>query len=267
MYIFSAIIETNLALAMGVMFLFLVLAGELGYRLGRRHRVTRPVTEGERGNISTLVAGMLTLVAFILGLTISFATSRYETRRDLVKEEANAIGTAWLRAGIVEGPHGEAMVRLIEDYTKVRLAYVTADDGVDVTPLVQRTSALQNEIWAHAREVARTAPNPVSVSLIAALNDMIDLSLSQRFAFASRVPLYLIWAIVLGSLLGIGAMEYQFGISGKRQTLLSLVLLLMWSGAIMLIIDLNRPRLGVLRVDERPLTWTIQGFAPIPPPK
>ncbi|MGE0415485.1 MAG: hypothetical protein AB7O80_01660 [Acetobacteraceae bacterium] len=261
----QSIVETSFLLAIVVLFAILLGAGEIGYRMGRLRRASRALTEGERSNIGTLVAGMLTLVAFFLGITLSLAQSRFETRHDLVTSEANAIGTAWLRAGLFDGPDATAMVRLIEEYAKVRLAYLSAPQDSDLEAIRTRTSSLQNRIWAHGREIAIRTPTPISASLIASLNEMFDLSLSQRHAFASRVPIYLIWAILLGSIMGIGAMEYQFGVSGRRQTLLTVLMLLMWTGSVMLIVDLNRPRLGALRIDTRPLVWTIESFSPAPP--
>ena len=255
---------TQVVVALGLPTLWLLLlalligTGEIGFRLGRWRAAA--VNETERGHTSTLVAGMLTLLAFSLGLSISFAQNRYETRRDLVMNEANAIGTAWLRAGVVEGADGERMQRLLEDYTRVRLAYVTASAQDDLPAMVARTTALQNEVWGVARDVARRAPTPISASLIAALNDMIDLSLSQRFAFISRVPPYLVWSMLFGSLLSMGALKYNLGLAGSRHFLLSTLLVMMWTGAMILVVDFNRPRVGALRVDPSPLIWTLEGF-------
>jgi hypothetical protein len=260
------LVETSLALAWAFIFVVALIVGEVGYRCGRYRAARHTASDSERGTIGTLVAAMVTLLAFALGLTISFAQSRFETRRDLVMQEANEIGTAWLRAGLFEAPEGPRMQRLLEDYTRVRLTYVRATDLTEVPSLWARTIALQNEIWAEATTVIRRRPDPVATPLMAALNEMIDLSLSQRFAFASRVPLYLMWTILAGSLLSIGAMKFQFGIVGSRQPTLTVLLLFMWTGAIALIADLNRPRLGWIMVDPAPLVWTIEGFGPGTPP-
>src|SRR3712207_1874890 len=106
-------------LPLGALLLALLLASnEIGYRLGRRRAAQR--TEAQETNMGMLTTGMLGLLAFTLGLTISIAESRYEARRDLVVTEANAIGTAWLRAGFVRGPEGAEIRRELEDYTRVR---------------------------------------------------------------------------------------------------------------------------------------------------
>ena len=109
-------------------------------------------------------------------------------------------------------------------------------------------------------------PSPVTTAMMTALNEMFDAELAERFAFDSRVPLTLSWMLICGALLAIGAMGYQFGLTGDRHPLLVSLMLVMWTGGMVLIADLNRPRLGAIRVDPAPLVWTIQGFtAPSPP--
>jgi hypothetical protein len=128
--------------------------------------------------------------------------------------------------------------------------------------LVARTTAIQGDIWQTIQIVAHRSPDSVTTALVNALNEMFDVSMSQRFAFASLVPAGIILGLYFGSLLSIGALGYQFGLAGKRQMVLSLLLLLMWSGGMLLVVDLNLPRLGSIAVDVAPLTWTIQGFPP-----
>jgi hypothetical protein len=72
--------------------------------------------------------------------------------------------------------------------------------------------------------------------------------------------------LLCGSLLAVGAMGYQFGLTEARHPVLVALLLAMWAGAMVLIVDLSRPRLGAIRVDPAPLIWTIQGFATASPP-
>lgn len=262
--IMGGLIETSLFLTWAVLFVILLVAGEVGYRSGRYRSRIAPVGDAERATIGTLVAAMSTLLAFALGLTISFAQSRFETRRDLVVQEANAIGTAWLRAGLFDAPEGPALRGLIESYTKTRLAYLVTTTRPGIAEILNRTNAQQTEIWREVNAIARKRADPLAASLIASVNDMIDLSMSQHFAFANRVPVYLLWAVLFGSMLSIGAMQFQFGVGERRQPVLSGLLLFMWTGAIILIIDLNRPRLGELQIDPAPLIWTIQGFGSAP---
>jgi hypothetical protein len=243
-----------------LLFLALSVACEGGFRFGfwRRRSVSR--ADDELTSTSTITAGMLALLAFMLGLTINFAQNRFEARRELVAVEANAIGTAWLRAKLVGGPDGEALAAQIADYAKTRLAFTRAGYNGPVDRLNDQTGMQQQKIWALATSVARTSPTPISATLINAVNDMIDASLSQRFAFETRVPGNMVEILVGGSLISIAALGYQLGLVGHRQPVLTSLLLLMWTGGIVMTVDLNRPRLGNVRVETTPLEWTIEGF-------
>ena len=125
---------------------------------------------------------------------------------------------------------------------------------------------MQDQIWGLVQTVARRDPTTVTTAMIGAMNEMFDAALAQRFAFDGRVPRTLSWMLLCGSLLAIGAMGFQFGLTGTRQPVLVSLLLVMWTGGMVLIIDLNRPRLGAIRVDPAPLVWTIQGFTAASPP-
>jgi hypothetical protein len=242
-------------------FLSIALAGELGHRLGRRTVVNRPAKNDVASGISTLTAGMLGLLAFTLSLSIGFGQSRYEARRDLVLAEANAIGTAWLRTKLIDGDEGPAIAAKIEDYAKVRLGFTVAASDADAPALVARTNALQAEIWQTTQVVAHRSPTPVTAALVNALNEMFDLAASQQFAYERSVPAELMQALYVCALLSIGALGYQFGVAGsERQVVLGSLLLVMWTGGMLLLLDLSQPRRGDIRVDAAPLVRTIQGF-------
>jgi hypothetical protein len=258
--LFRGLLEFGLPLAAAAMFLLLTLAMEAGYLCGRRAVIKRSAKNEDASSVSTLTAGMLGLLAFTLSLSIGFAQNRYEARRNLVLAEANAIETAWLRTKLIDGNEGSVIAAKIEDYAKLQLDFTMAASDIDIPALVVRTNALQDDIWRAMQVVAHRTPNAVTTALVNALNDMFDLSASQRFAYVSGVPEALMLALYFGALLAIGALGYQFGLVGKRQVVLSSLLLLMWSGGMLLIVDLSQPRMGGIRVDVEPLVWTIQGF-------
>lgn len=237
----------------------LLLANELGFRIGRWRAIAR--AEAVESTMGMLTTGMLGLLAFTLGLTISIAESRYEARRDLVVAEANAIGTAWLRAGLVRGPEGAEIRRELEDYARIRLDYTRAGpDAAAEAALNAGTSAAQARIWALGQAATLRDPSPVMAGLVAALNETFNAALAQRFAYESRAPSHIQWLLLVGSLLSVGAIGLQLGLGPQRHLVLSVLLMVMWTGGMLLIIDLNRPRQGNVRVDPAPLVWTLQGF-------
>ncbi len=230
----------------------------IGQALGQwraRHADAR-----DQAGIGTITAGMMGLLAFTLGLTISIAEDRFEARRRLVVEEANAIGTAWLRAQLVGGAEGSAMQRLLEDYTRVRIHYTTQDATAREGEALRRTQEIGTALWQQATQLARREPTAVTATLVTALNQVFDMASAQRFAFESRVPSAIQWLLLGGSLLSIGALGYQFGVAHRRHLLLTALLVAMWAGGMVLIIDLHRPRDGHIRPDPAPLVWALQGF-------
>lgn len=204
---------------------------------------------------------MLGLLAFILALTLSFANARFTERRAGTLAEANAIGTAWLRAEAIDHPRGKEIARLLEQYTQVRRDFVAAGRDRDrINELNQRTSNLQSSIWGHMVAIVRDRPDPVSTSLMSALNDVFDESAAERFAFDLRLPPQVFWLLVGMSILSMATLGYQFGLKGNPSRILLLLLAIMWTAVIVDILDLASPRLGSFRTATAPYDWTLQGF-------
>jgi len=263
---YSRAVITLMAIGLGVFFLVTFAiqfaALETGFRLG--HRQSAREAPEFRTGVATLTAGMLGLLGFTLGLTISIAQTRYEARRDSILTEANAIGTAWLRAGLIPGVDGTHLRQAIETYAKTRLAFAAADSKPEAARETAISLAQQTEIWTEAEAWARANPTPLAASLIAALNDMIDASLSQRFTFSTGVPPEVGAMLLAGGVLALGAMGYQLGLERQRRWVLTSLLLTMWSGGMTVTADLSNPRQGHLLASTKPLLWTIQGFATEP---
>lgn len=242
--LFRHLFDLGLTATASFLFLSLTLATEVGYRLGRRVATVQSTSGEDVSARSTLTAGMVGLLAFTLGFSISFAQNRFEERRDLVQVEANAIGTAWLRARLVDDTEGLTIAAEIEDYARVRLAFTTARSEAAVPALVAQTNILQTEIWRDIQAVARRAPSPITAALVNSTNEMFDASATQQFAYESRVPADILLMLYFGALLTISTLGYQLGLIGKRHIVLTSALLLMWSGGMLLIVDLNQPRTG-----------------------
>jgi hypothetical protein len=254
------LIDTNLLLFGLLVLALLYVANETGYHIGQWRGRQRHTHERDLAGIGTITTGMLGLLAFTLGLTINIAQARFETRRNLVLQEANSVSTAWLRSKMVVDDEGPVITALIESFAKVELAYVSADEFADEPALIARAHILRTQIWQKAQILGQRDQSWITAALTTSLIEMFNASVSERFAFESRVPSDLSWMLVGGSLLAIGAMGYHLGASGSRQVVLTALLLVMWAGGMVLIADLNRPRIGEIRVDPAPLRWTIESF-------
>jgi hypothetical protein len=258
--ILTRMIDTSLVLFGGLVLVLLFAANEIGFRAGLWRARHRPARDRDLAGIGTITAGMLGLLAFTLSLTINIAQNRFELRRSFIIQDANAVEAAWLRSKLITSEEGPVVTALIETFARVQLAYVSADT-FDVEPgLIAQKDTLQRQIWQSVQTVARNQTSTTTNALVAAVIEMFDAAQTERFAFESRVPANMSWLLMAGSLLAIGAMGYHFGASGSRHTVLTSLLLVMWAGGMVLIADLNRPRIGAIRVDPAPLVWTIRNF-------
>ena len=187
--------------AFGALLLAALLAAhEVGSWIGRR-RMARGAAPVE--GIGVLVGGLLGLLAFVLALTLSFASERFNERRAGTLAEANAIGTAWLRATAIGQPRGDEIAKRLEEYINLRKAFVQAPyDPAVLEDIRTRTDALQSAIWEQLSAIVREQPNPISASLMVSLNEAFDMTTASRFAFEMRLPSQIFWLLIGLSLLG-----------------------------------------------------------------
>ena len=228
----------------------ILLAIEGGFRLGRYRRRR---SEGEdKPTVGEMVAATLALLAFILAFTFGLAGSWFDVRRRLVVDEANAIGTTYLRAGMLPEPHRSDVRTLLREYVDVRLEAVKPgklEEGV------RRSEELHTRLWAHATAVAEKQPSSVVVGLfIWSLNEVIDLH-TKRLTLGprSRLP-GTIWAtLYLVAVLGMSVIGYHAGLAGATRSLAIIALVFSFSAVLTLIADIDRPQEGLLRTSPLPL--------------
>jgi hypothetical protein len=223
------------------------LALEGGYRLGRwRHAHT---SDEKDAPVSAMVAAILGLLAFILAFTFSLAASRFEARRQAVLEEANAIGTTYLRTRFLPQPQRDEAARLLREYVDVRVRGVQHGTVADV---ITRSEELHSQLWSQATAAAEKNPHSIMTGLfIQSLNEVIDLHAKRVLvALRSRIPIS-IWGGLFGlALVGMAAMGYQAGLSATRRSPAMLLLLVAFAGVLFLIADLDRGQEGFLRVSQ-----------------
>lgn len=236
------------ALLIGIV-LIVLLAGEAGFRVGqlrarRAHETETPVGE--------MVAATLGLLAFILGFTFGLAATRYDTKRQLLVEEANAVGTTYLRAEMLPEQRDEIRA-LLREYVDVRIAAVVPGKLAEG---IRRSEALQNRLWQLTVPLAVKHPNSIIVGLfVQSLNEVIDLHTKRlTAAVRNRIP-FAIWAALYGiSIFSFAAMGYHSGLTGTTRSLVIIAVACTFSAVIVLIADLDRSQEGVLRVSQEALS-------------
>jgi len=223
---------------------------EAGYRLGR-HRSRRTEQEKE-SPVGAVVAATLGLLGFMLAFTFGIAGSRYDARRQAVLDEANAIGTTFLRAGLLPEGRGESIRNLLRSYVDARLD--AARTG-DIESAVRRSSELHGQIWAKTEAIATKHPESILVGLfVQSLNETIDLHETRVVVgLYNRIPLILwgtLYFLAALTMIGVG---YHAGLTSKVRSPAILVLVLTFSAVMVLVADLDRPLEGMLRVSQQAL--------------
>jgi hypothetical protein len=220
---------------------------ELGFRLAR-YRKQRSGEEKEE-IVGAMVGATLALLAFMLAFTFGLAASRYDDRRQVVLEEANAIGTTYLRAAMLSEPIRAESRGLLREYVDVRLE---AAQGGNVGQVIAKSEQLHERLWSQAVAAAEKDRTPITGLFIQSLNELIDLHAKRvMVGLRSRVP-GAIWIVLyLLAILAMAAVGYQEGLTNTRRSLAALTLVLAFSLVLILIVDLDRPGEGMLRVSQQ----------------
>ncbi|WP_068471368.1 hypothetical protein [Candidatus Protochlamydia phocaeensis] len=238
-------------------FLVVLLAFEGGVLLGKRHRL---ITEKEdRSPIGSIVAASLGLLAFLLAFSFGMGAAKFDERRELVLDEANAIGTTYLRAGYLADPYQTRIRTLLREYVAIRVEALKPEK---LEEALKQSDALQDQLWKQAVAIAERNPNSVVAGLfIQSLNDLIDFhSKRVNIGIRLRIP-FIIWGtLFFVTILAIGSLGYQFGLTHTRYIGITLLFILTFSSVIALISDLDRPQEGFIKVSQQPLIDLINKF-------
>lgn len=216
---------------------------EVGFQFGRWWQDREP---GEQeGPTSLLIGSILALLAFLLAVTMGMASDQFDTRRGIVLDEANSIGTTFLRAGYLPEPASSEIRELLREYVPLRIV-VTDVKAVDLAADIKRSQETLNELWAISEQIAKTTDQGDLVSLyLNSLNETIDLNETRIIAgLYARVPETVLLLLVAGSALSLGMVGYSAGLTKRRGFLNAIVLIVALGAVLTLVVDLDRPRDG-----------------------
>jgi hypothetical protein len=230
----------------------LLVAEELGFRLKGK---MRPGSDKiEMADIALILGAVMTLLALLLGFTYAMSESRFETRRQLVVEEANAIGTTYLRAKALPEPRSSQIQELLRQYLalRVEIAIKIDDTPEKIREMDNRSKQLHGLIWSHAAALARESPSPITSIFLQTLNEMIDLHSKRLAAFRNRVPFSIYLVLLIVSIITLWLVGYYFG-RRQRGRILTTVVVLLLASVMWLIMDLDQPTRGAIRASQQSL--------------
>jgi hypothetical protein len=236
-------------IALGII-VFLLLTIELGYRMG--DRVPSGLTESAKSPVLAISGAMFGLLALLLGFTFSMSLSRFDQRKQLVLQESNAIATAYLRAELLPEPEATAVAGLLHSYVDARLDfYNLRENQAQFADVIVRTQKLQDELWSHAGNVVRRGERPVTTGLfIEALNNVIDLHSARRAAMENHVPESVLVLLFLVATITALLVGYGCGLMKRRHFFSTTTMALLIALVIIVIVDLDRPRRGLILVGQ-----------------
>ena len=230
------------------LFLGMLLLLETGRRMGAR----RQAQEGDGGRVGlgTVEGAVLALMGLLVAFTFSGAAERFEARRRLILDEANAVGTAWLRLDLLPASAQPAARDLFRRYVDARLdIYRKLPDLAASQSALDQSGVLQGELWARVTADLQQASPAVMGQLVPALNEMFDIATSRTMAARTHPPVVIF--CMLGGLALVSSLLAGFAMAGgkSRSWIHMVAFALILAVTVYVILDLEFPRFGLIRVD------------------
>jgi hypothetical protein len=192
----------------------------------------------------------------MLAFTFGIAAERYQTRKQLLLDEVNAIGTTYLRARLLLEPHRSEVQKLLREYVDIRvhLAKKTRERQLEeFKKILSRSEVLQNQLWSHAVALAEAErSSEIDALFISSLNEVINFHNSRVTVMQYHIPTVIWYVLFFITILSMATVGYQAGLSGQSSIKTGVVLALTFSSVIFLITDLDRVT-GNLRVNQQPM--------------
>nr|WP_284504694.1 hypothetical protein [Caballeronia sp. ATUFL_M1_KS5A] len=207
----------------------------------------------EREDFALVQTSTLTLLALLVGFSLSMAVGRYDLRKTLEESEANAIGTEYARADLVDAQTGSAMKAALARYARLRQIEFQTRDKDELARIDKEIADLQAQLWRLAVRVANDKPNPIGALVVNGMNDVLN---SQDYSEAARInhiPVG-VWVLMIAIAM-FGCTVQGYGVKGKlRRGFLVIVLPMTMALSLALIADIDSPRGGLIRVQPQNLS-------------
>ncbi len=249
----------NMAILYPAIIVLIAGAAELGHWIGLRSRRTR--TDDADG--ATLTAAALGLLALLLAFSFSIALSRYDARRTMVLEEANAIGSAANFALMLPEASQGPILSQLRDYIAVRIGLGVPFDPAKMERDIGRSLDLQTRLWQQAVTLTMAAPQSLpTYRFVASLNEMNNIHERRLTSLRYHVPAEVMFMLVGVAMVALGFTGHNAGAAGANRRAANLIMSVTVAVFIMLVVDLDRPSRGLIEVPVQPLLDAAQAIRP-----
>jgi len=236
--------------------IIILLAAEIGFRIGMWLQRRDP-SSGTTPLKGAVVGGMLGLTAFMLAFTIGIVIGQHNDRKSVVVTEANAIRTAYLRAGFLSEPDRNASRDLLREYVEVRLA--AASDPTLYESIITRSEEIHMQLWSIVEvNVELGEESAIMALFVESINEVIDVHSLRLADINLRLPRLLgavLYAAIILSFLLVGVASSS---DGKRDPVTILLFALAYVAVLIIIVDLDQPQQGILNVSQTALSDLLQ---------
>jgi len=244
-----------------ILFTCMIATWIIGMIIGRRlTRMGKAVMGSKVGEAS------LGLMGLLLGFTFAMAIEKHGTRREMVVQDANAIGDFYTTASLLKEPTRSNLQSVIRDYARYRLDFVSrpAPTEAQLDDAVAHINAMQTRMTDLVRE-AVNANTPVVVPLVDTLNNLTSMHAARLAAARDRLQWPIVGLLAVSALVSTGLLGREQGIAGKRHYLSTVGFMSMIAFALYLTFDLNQPQRGLLRVSQEPMERLVKSIDQSPP--
>ena len=245
-----------------VLLVLAVLAGLAGRVV--RLRLRRQGMKDEDEQEGYVVSGVLGLLALLMGFSLAMAVDRFDVRRVLVVQEANAIGTAYLRSQLLPQPHRARLSQLLVDYTDNRIALATHTGGDRGRRLLARNDQLLTEMWAATAAGFDAVSNlDFSSTLVEGMNNVIESDALRKASRFAHIPTEVLVLLALYLLVAAGILGYV--LDAPRSQVSGIVVIALFGSSLVLILDLDGAKVGGIQELQAPMERLLDTLKAQPP--
>lgn len=245
----------------------MIVAALIGWRLRQRqsrNEVDSPQARKVEGQEGYVVSSVMGLLALLIGFTFSMAVDRFDTRRERVLLEANAIGTTYFRAQLLDEPHRARMSRLLVDYTDTRIALADAGPGKRREDLLASSNRQVTGLWAATVAAWPTIKGlDFSSSFLESMNQLTEMDAARQASRHARVPGQVYLLLFVYQFVAAGVLGYV--LIGPRGRYTATCLLVLFGLSLVLVIDIDRPARGGIRETQGPMLMLRDSLKARPP--
>lgn len=242
------------------MVIVVLATAEIGFQFGVRLQ-DRGSNPGDSRMTSSVVGGMLGLVAFLMAFSIGITISNHSERKNMVITEANAIGVAWLRAGFLDKTDSVSLRKLLREYTEIRIA--AANQEIELPAVLSRSEQIHQEMWIIIeRSVREGNDSDIMTSLVDAVNDVIKTHSIRITSAHKRLPSILGLVLIMSTILSFLLVGVASSADRKRDTPAIFLFAIVFTAVLMIMVDLDRPQEGTLTVSQAAMTDVLRQIEP-----